>query len=129
MHLKYSNNRRVNVEGFMVKNGIFATLKQTPMAHIFIYFIAGLFLSLLFLNLFFRWKVIRVYKNLIKNRVEFNSVDIFRSQKKMNSIYQRYPDSKQDIMDFMYYIRLSVGMAVLIILLITLLGLILHYNE
>lgn len=99
------------------------------MAHIFIYFIAGLFLSLLFLNLFFRWKVIKVYKNLIKNKVEFDSVDIFRSQKKMAAIYQKYPNNKQDIMDFMFYIRLSVGMAVSIIVLITLLGLILHYNE
>lgn len=99
------------------------------MSQVFIYFIAGLFLALLFLNIYFRWKVIKVYKNLIKNRVEFNSVDIFKSEKNMQDIFNKYPASANDIRAFIYNIRLSVGMALVIIVLITLLGIILHYDR
>lgn len=99
------------------------------MTQVFIYFIAGLFLALLFLNVYFRWKVIKVYKNLIKNRVEFNSVDIFKSEKNMQPVFNKYPGSKDDIRAFIHNIRLSVGMALCIIVMITLLGLILHYDR
>jgi hypothetical protein len=99
------------------------------MSSVLIYFIAGLFVALLFLNIYFRWKVIRVYKNLVKNRVQFRSVDIFRSEKNMQDVFRKYPDSAGDIRAFIYNIRLSVGMAVLIIILITLLGLVLHFDH
>jgi len=109
--------------------GTFARYIMLTMTQVFISFIAGLFLSLLFLNVYFRWKVIKVYKNLVKNRVQFSSVDIFKSEKNMQDIFNKYPSSKDDIKAFIYNIRLSVGMALAIIILITLLGLLLHYDR
>jgi|SRR5690606_28595746 len=97
------------------------------MTQLFVYFIAGLFLALLFVNLFFRWKVIKVYKVLVQNRVEFDAMDVFKSGQKMEPVYKKFPRHKKDISDFIRYIRFSVGMAVLIVVLITLLGLVLHY--
>jgi uncharacterized radical SAM superfamily protein len=99
------------------------------MTQVLICFIAGLFIALLFLNIFFRVKVIKVYKNLIKNRVEFNSMDIFKPESSMKEVYSKFPASVSDIKSFIHYIRLSVGIAILIVLCITLLGLVLHYNR
>ncbi|MFZ1703358.1 MAG: hypothetical protein WAT79_03375 [Saprospiraceae bacterium] len=99
------------------------------MPQIITYFIAGFFAALLFLNLFFRWKVIKIYKNLVNKKVEFKSVDILKSDKKMAVVYATYPDSVEDIKRFIRYIRISVGMAVLIVLLITLLGYFLHISS
>ncbi|MBK8546445.1 MAG: hypothetical protein IPL63_03385 [Saprospiraceae bacterium] len=99
------------------------------MTQVLIYFIAGLFLALLFLNIFFRLKVIRVYKNMIKHRVEVNSVVIFEPESRMKDVFLKFPGSVADIKSFIYYIRLSVGIAVLIVLCITLLGLVLHFNR
>lgn len=114
---------------FIWKIHNFAFFQNDVMSSILIYFIAGLFIALLFLNLFFRIRVIKVYKKLIQKKVEFNSIDIFRSEDKMKEIYQQYPDSVKDIQAFMYNIRLSVGMAIGIVLLITLLGVVLHYLQ
>lgn len=99
------------------------------MTQIFVYFIAGLFLALLFVNLFFRWKVIKVYKKLVQNRVQFDAMDVFKSSRTMEPVYQKFPNQKNDIADFIRYIRFSVGIAILIVVLITLLGLVLHYNR
>jgi hypothetical protein len=47
----------------------------------------------------------------------------------MEDIFRKYPDSVEDIRAFIYNIRLSVAMALIIIVLITLLGIILHYDQ
>lgn len=56
-------------------------------------------------------------------------MDIFKPESRMKDVFLKFPGSVADIKSFIYYIRLSVGIAVLIVLCITLLGLVLHFNR
>jgi hypothetical protein len=89
--------------------------------------IVALGLALLFLNVYFRVKVFKVYKLLIKNRVEFNSSHIFSARKMEEEITPKYPESAEDIRLFARHIKFSLSVAVLLVLLITFFGSVLMY--
>lgn len=91
-----------------------------------IYLIIGVFLALLFLNLYFRIKVFKVYKVLIDNKVEFNSSHIFNKEKMNSEVLSKYPNQKSDILTFVSHIRFSLSIAAILVLLISLMGYILH---
>jgi len=86
-------------------------------------------MALLFLNLYFRIKVLRFYKTLVKNRIEFGAGHIFNKSRMTSEILPRYPNFKNEIEGFAYHIRLSLGVAVLIVCLIAILGGFLHLNR
>ena len=92
-----------------------------------IFLVIGLFIAMLFVNVYFRVKVLKTYKKLIKNRVEFGASHIFNRKKMEEEILPRYPKHREDILDFVNHIRYSMNMASVLIALITLFGGVLMY--
>ncbi len=89
--------------------------------------IAGLFIALLFLNLYFRAKVLKVYGVLVRNRVQFGAAHIFNRQKLEEEILPRYPQFREEIESFIRHMRYSIRMATVLIALITLFGAVLMW--
>jgi len=90
-----------------------------------IYLVIGLFVALLFINVYFRIKVIKVYKRLVRNEVQFDTSHIFSKKKMEEEIIPRYPDHADDIRKFVHQMQFSVQIASILIVLITIAGLIL----
>jgi hypothetical protein len=82
------------------------------------------FAGLVILNLFFRLKVFAVYKRLIHNRVDFNIMQIFNQEMLETNIISNHPKHKEDLLLFAKYLRTSVNIGVLLLLIIVISGLI-----
>ena len=89
--------------------------------------IIGLFAAMLFVNVYFRIKVLKAYKVLVRNKVEFGAVHIFNQQRREAEVHPRYPSMRQEIETFCHHLRYSVRMASVLIVLITLFGAVLMY--
>ncbi len=89
--------------------------------------VIGLFVAMLFVNLYFRAKVFKVYGVLVRNRVEFGAVHIFNRKKLEAEILPRYPQFRNEIETFIRHMRNSIRMASVLLMLITLFGGILMY--
>ncbi len=89
--------------------------------------VIGLFIAMLFLNLYFRVKVFKTYRKLVDNRVEFGASHIFNKEKMEQEIFPKYPHMKEEIQTFVRHMRYSIRMATVLIALITLFGAILMY--
>ncbi|NBC07667.1 MAG: hypothetical protein GVY26_10785 [Bacteroidetes bacterium] len=89
--------------------------------------VIGLFLAMLFLNLYFRMKVLRSYRKLVQNRVEFGAAHLFNKEKMEAEVMPKYPHMREEIETFTSHIRYSMKMATVLIALITLFGAILMY--
>jgi multisubunit Na+/H+ antiporter MnhB subunit len=87
----------------------------------------GLFGAVLFLNIYFRVKVFKVYKKLVQGRVEFGAAHIFNAQKMETEILPRYPNYRTEILTFVSHLRYSMRLASVLITLITIFGAILMY--
>ncbi|MCB0689324.1 MAG: hypothetical protein KDC53_22455 [Saprospiraceae bacterium] len=91
--------------------------------------VLGLFAALLFVNFYFRWKVLKVYHYLINHQIDFKTEHIFNRKKLKEEIIPRYPDSEKEILTFVNYIHFSVKMASALLFLVTAFGLLLmHYR-
>lgn len=89
--------------------------------------VIGLFVAMLFLNVYFRVKVLQTYKRLVQNRVEFGAAHFFSKEKMEKEIMPRYPHMRADIETFVNHMRYSIQMATVLIALITLFGAVLMY--
>lgn len=89
------------------------------MANILMILVIGAFLAILFLNVYFRVKVLKVYRKLVQNQVQFNAIDVFNKKKLETEILPKYPKSKDDIVTFANHIKFSVRCASGLLLLIT----------
>lgn len=89
--------------------------------------IIGLFIAMLFVNLYFRAKVFKVYGFLVRNRVQFGAAHIFNRQKLEAEVFPKYPQYRQEIETFIRHIRYSIKMATVLIVLITAFGAVLMY--
>ena len=89
--------------------------------------VIGLFVAMLFLNVYFRVKVLKSYKVLVANRVDFNAKHVFNKTKMAEEVYPKYPDHVQDIETFVNHIHYSIKMATVLTTLITMFGAILMY--
>lgn len=89
--------------------------------------VIALFIAMLFLNIYFRVKVLKTYKKLVQNRVEFKARDLFNKQKMETEVYPKYPHMREDIETFSRHINYSIKMATVLIALITAFGAILMY--
>ena len=89
--------------------------------------LVGSFLGMLFVNIYFRAKVMKTYKTLVQNKVEFGASHIFNKTKMEQEILPRYPKMREDILLFVRHIRYSICIAVLLIALISCFGAILMY--
>lgn len=96
------------------------------MTFILIYFIIGIFLALLFLNIYFRVKVFKYYKVLVQNRIEFGAPHILNRQRLEDEILVKYPAFKNEIIGFTSHIRRSIIIAMVLVTLITIMGVILR---
>ncbi len=89
--------------------------------------VVGLFIAMLFVNVYFRVRVFKVYKLLVENEVEFGAAHIFNKTKMAEEIYPKYPDQRENIEIFVRHMRYSIKMASVLIALITLFGAIIMY--
>ena len=89
--------------------------------------VISLFVAMLFLNIYFRVKVLKSYKKLVQNKVEFGAKHVFSKQKMAEEILPRYPQMKEEILTFASHIQYSMKMASVLVTLITIFGGILMY--
>lgn len=89
--------------------------------------LVGLFLAMLFLNVYFRVKVFRTYRTLVENRVEFGAKHLFNKTKMEQEIFPRYPHMREEIETFSRHMQYSIKMASVLMLLITIFGAVLMY--
>ncbi|MCB0572760.1 MAG: hypothetical protein KDC66_23490 [Phaeodactylibacter sp.] len=89
--------------------------------------VIGLFVAMLFLNVYFRVRVLRTYRKLVENRVEFGAAHVFNRRKMEEEIFPQYPHMKQEILTFVNHMQYSIRMATVLIALITLFGAVLMY--
>jgi hypothetical protein len=89
--------------------------------------VIGLFIAMLFVNLYFRAKVLRAYGVLERNKVEFGAVHLFSRKKMEAEILPRYPNLQKEILTFVDYIHKSIRMASVLVALITAFGAILMW--
>ncbi len=92
--------------------------------------IVALFCALLFLNLYFRMKVLRSFRYLSKNKIEFNVGQLFNDGRLKKEVLPKYPKHRGEIELFAHHIKTSFKIAIAIILAIVLAGIILNgfYN-
>ncbi len=89
--------------------------------------VIGLFLAMLFVNVYFRVKVLKSYKKLTQNNVEFGAKHLFNKERMREEIFPRYPHMQSEIETFVNHIQYSMKMATVLIALITAFGAILMY--
>jgi hypothetical protein len=96
------------------------------MADLVFFLIIGIFLALLFLNIYFRVKVLKIYKVLVQNKIEFDSTHIFNSKKMEREVLTKYPKFTREILGFTSHIKKSILIAIILIALITIMGFIIN---
>jgi hypothetical protein len=89
--------------------------------------VIGLFVAMLFVNLYFRAKVFRSYGNLVRNKVDFTAAHLFNKKKMEEEIVAKYPHMREEILTFQRYIHASIRMASVLVALITAFGAILMW--
>ena len=89
--------------------------------------VIGLFIAMLFVNIYFRVKVMTTYRKLIQNRVEFGASHIMNKEKLQAEILPKYPHMRTEIETFVNHIHYSIKMASVLVFLITVFGAILMY--
>ena len=89
--------------------------------------VVGLFIAMLFLNIYFRVKVFKVYKILVQNRVEFNAKHVFNKKKMEEEVMPHYPEQRENIETFVNHIQYSIRMATVLTTLITAFAALLMY--
>ena len=94
---------------------------------ILISIVVALFIAMLFLNVYFRVKVFKVYKKLVEAQVEFNASHFFSKEKMEKEVISKYPEYRTEIETFVSHMRYSISMATVLIALITIFGGILMY--
>jgi len=93
---------------------------------ILVFLVIGLFVAILFLQFYFRMKVLKVYRVLVQHRVQFQPGDLFHKDR-LATVKERYPQRAEDIQLFADHLMYSVRMASILIVLITVFGGILMY--
>lgn len=96
------------------------------MGTVLVYLVIGLFIALLFLQLYFRLRVIKVYRRLVRNEVQFETAHILNKSKMEKEVLPKYPEHKDDILKFVHEMRFSLQIASLLIVLIMIAGFILR---
>ncbi len=89
--------------------------------------VIGLFVAMLFVNLYFRAKVFKSYGVLVRNRVDFTAAHLFNKKKMEEEVLPKYPHMREEILTFVGYIQASIRMASVLVALITAFGAILMW--
>lgn len=89
--------------------------------------IISMFVGLFLINIYFRAKVMKAYKYLIQNNIEFKAMDVLRTSKLKNNILPKYPAHQTEIINFVTLMKKSLTLSMGVIVLIIIIGLISHY--
>ncbi|MEM9917762.1 MAG: hypothetical protein AAF990_06680 [Bacteroidota bacterium] len=89
--------------------------------------VIGLFVAMLFVNIYFRVRVLKAYKKLVQARVEFKPIHVINRSRMEKEIFPKYPEQREDIEVFVRHLFFSVRMASVLIALITLFGAVLMW--
>jgi hypothetical protein len=90
---------------------------------------AGFMLVLLFMNVYIRMKVLVIYQKLQRKKVEFPAKYILDKKRLEAEVIPRYPDSADDIRAFGKQIQISLRIASVLLMGITLLAAVLYYYK
>jgi len=99
------------------------------MSSLLISLVIASFIGMLFINIFFRVRVLKSYKYLVRNKVQFTISELFNKKKLEKEVLSRYPEHRVEIEKFANNIKNSVLMAIGLIVLIFILGVILWMNK
>lgn len=88
-----------------------------------------IFAIMVFINVYFRVKVLKAYKVLVQNRVQFESKHVFNRQKMEEEVIPKYPHMEKEIWAYVDNLHRSIRMATVLLALITLFGGLLMYNR
>lgn len=89
--------------------------------------IIALFCGLLFLNIYFRMKILKSFRYLSQKNIEFNIGHIFNEEKLRTEVLPRYPKDKERIEEFVRQIKRSLKIALVVILGISIAGFLLNF--
>jgi hypothetical protein len=81
--------------------------------------------SLVIINIYFRSKIFREYKFLLKNKVHFSLRDALSRHKIELNVLPKYPDFQKQLLSFSNKLRLSVGILGFLFVSLTMIALIL----
>lgn len=95
---------------------------KTAMRLLLITIVCILFVMMLGVNLYFRAKVLKAYRILVRNEVDFTPGQIFSKLRVEDEIVPKYPDSAEAIRNFSNYLQLSIKMTTVLMALITAFG-------
>ena len=84
--------------------------------------VCALFIAMLGVNLYFRAKVLRAYRTLVQNEVDFTPAQIFSKARVEDEIIPTYPAQAEAIRNFSNYLQLSIKMVTVLMALITAFG-------
>lgn len=82
----------------------------------------SLFVVLLFLNLYFRIKLLKIYRQLVEKEVEFPASYILNRSKLVDEVIPKYPHAEKLILTFHRQLMRSLGIAFLVFILSLLIG-------
>jgi len=82
------------------------------------YLVIALFIGLFIIQFWFRVRVVKVYRKLVQNKVEFTTKHIFNKKLMEDEILPKYPEHKDTIMKFVKEMQLSMTIASIFIVLI-----------
>jgi len=89
-----------------------------------------LFVAMLVVNLYFRAKVLRAYRVLVRARVDFTPGQIFSKERVEEEVIPAYPEQADAIRNFSNYLRRSISMTTVLMALITAFGgILMWYRE
>ena len=92
--------------------------------------VIALFLAMLFLNLYFRVKVMKAYRQLVQAEVDFSAKQIFSKKLIETELVPKYPGQAEQIRTFSRYLISSIRMGTVLLALITLFGgILMWYRE
>jgi hypothetical protein len=94
---------------------------------ILLFILLGLFVAMVFLNVYFRARVLKMHKVLAQNKVEFGAAHLFNKAKMEAEIMPRYPHLRKEIEAFVNNLQYSIRMATVLVVIITLFGAVLMY--
>ena len=80
------------------------------------------FVGLLFLNIYIRLRVLKLYRRLVKNRVQFETNDLLNVKRMETEVIPKYPEHEDTIRQFVRQIKFSIRIAIVLVVLISIFG-------
>lgn len=97
------------------------------MYKLLIFIVIGLAFFFLCANVYFRVTVMKAYKKLVQNDVDFKGVHFFDAKKMEEEVLPLYPEHREDILTFVKNMKYSMKIYTILMVLITVFGGILMY--